>query len=82
MRDWLLLAADPTVVRRGLAFSAIVGTVLVAVNHGDALLQGDISLMRAVKILVTMLIPYCVSTISSVGAMQEARREQTRAKRV
>jgi hypothetical protein len=82
MREWLQLAADPCVVRRGIAFSAIVGTVLVAVNHGDALLNGDISLMRLVKILVTMLIPYCVSTISSVGAMQEAQREQNRAARV
>jgi hypothetical protein len=30
------------------------------------------------KIAITMLIPYCVSTVSSVGAMQTARREQRR----
>jgi hypothetical protein len=82
MREWLRLAADPTVVRRGLAFSAVVGTVLVAVNHGDALMQGDISIMRAVKMIVTMLIPYCVSTISSVGAMQTARRDRETAPRI
>lgn len=74
MRDWLRIAADPTVVRRGLAFSASVGTLLVAVNHGDALLDGDVSLMRIVKIFVTMLLPYIVSTISSVGAMRAARQ--------
>ncbi len=79
MREWLRLAADPIVVRRGLAYSATIGTVLVAVNHGDALLRGDISSMRIVKILVTMVIPYCVSTMSSVGAMREARHARDRA---
>lgn len=79
MHEWLKLAADRSVVRRGLAFSAIVGTVLVGVNHGDALLNGDVSAARLMKIVVTMLIPYCVSTVSSVGAMQTARREQERA---
>jgi hypothetical protein len=78
MREWLQLASDRSVVVRGLAFSAIVGTVLVAVNHGDALLNGDISAARLTKIVVTMLIPYGVSTVSSVGAMQNARREQGR----
>lgn len=81
MREWLRLAADPTVVRRGLAFSAVVGTVLVAVNHGDALTKGDISVMRAVKIVVTMLVPYCVSTISSIGAMQTPQRDRESAPR-
>jgi hypothetical protein len=78
MREWLQLATDRSVVIRGLAFSAIVGTVLVVVNHGDALMNGDISAARLMKIAITMLIPYCVSTVSSVGAMQTARREQRR----
>jgi hypothetical protein len=52
--------------------------VLVVVNHGDALMNGDISAARLMKIAITMLIPYCVSTVSSVGAMQTARREQGR----
>ena len=82
MREWLQLAADPTVVRRGLMFSLVVGTVLVGVNHGDALLKGDTSLMRVVKIVVTMLIPFCVSTVSSVGAMQTARRDRETAPRM
>jgi hypothetical protein len=78
MHEWLQLASDRSVVLRGLAFSAIVGTVLVVVNHGDALMNGDISAARLMKIAITMLIPYCVSTVSSVGAMQTARREQGR----
>ena len=78
MREWLRLASDRSVVLRGLAFSAIVGTVLVVVNHGDALMNGDVSAARLMKIVITMLIPYCVSTVSSVGAMLTARREQRR----
>jgi hypothetical protein len=59
-------------------FSLVVGTVLVGVNHGDALLNGDVSFARIVKTFVTMLIPFCVSTVSSVGAMQTARHDQPR----
>jgi hypothetical protein len=78
MREWLQLSCDRSVVLRGFAFSAIVGTILVVVNHGDALMNGDVSTARVMKIVITMLIPYCVSTVSSVGAMQTARREQRR----
>jgi hypothetical protein len=81
MDEWLRLAADSTVVRRGLIFSAAVGSVLVAVNHGDALLRGDVSVMRVLKILVTMFIPYCVSTISSVGAMRTQQQQREPAAR-
>jgi hypothetical protein len=79
MREWLRLASDRGVVRRGLTVAAVVGSVLVAVNHGDALLNGDVSLMRVVKIVITMMIPYGVSVSSSVGATQSARREHQQA---
>lgn len=44
----------------------MVGAVLVAINHGDALLCGDVSPGRALRIILTALVPYCVSTYSSV----------------
>jgi hypothetical protein len=58
------------VVRRALLFAVTVGPVLVAINHGDALLAGELGAGRLLKIGLTMLVPYAVSTISSVLAMR------------
>ena len=75
MREWLRLAFDGSVVRRALMVAAVAGSVLVVVNHGEALLHGDRSLTRIVKVISTMMIPYWVSVAASVGAIQSARRQ-------
>ena len=64
------------VVRRACMFFVIVGGILIAINHGDALLRGDVDSTRAVKMMLTPLVPYMVSTISSVGAIRSAARER------
>ena len=70
--EWLRLASNPSVVRRASAVAVVVGTVLVAINHGDAIVRGDFSLGRGVRVLLTVLVPYCVSTYSSVGFLRDA----------
>jgi hypothetical protein len=47
-----------------------VGTVLTAINHGDALLRGQLDAVRLFRIGLTVVVPYCVSTASSVAAMR------------
>ena len=42
-------------------------------NHGDAILKGDVSRGRLFKMALTVLVPYVVSTLSSVGAMREKK---------
>jgi hypothetical protein len=54
---------------------AIVGAILITINHGEAILRGDVTPGRLVQMALTLLVPYCVSTASSVGAMRAARRE-------
>lgn len=49
----------------------LVGTLLVAINQGDALVAGAFNLALAAKALLTYLVPYCVSTWSSVGALRD-----------
>lgn len=69
-RSWLRLALTPSVIRRGLAYAVIVGVILIVINHGDALLRGEVSAGRAWRMGLTVLVPYVVSTLSSVGAMR------------
>ena len=68
----LRLALHPAVVRRALLFGATVGPVLIAINHADAILLGDVSSGRLLKMGLTVLVPYAVSTISSVMALRDA----------
>lgn len=64
------LATSWPVVRRALGYGVVVGIVLIAINHGDALLRGDIDGVRLLKMSLTPLVPYAVSTLSSVQAMR------------
>jgi len=75
MKDGFQQASDGAVVRRALWCMAIVGAVLITINHGDALVAGEVSGKRLIQIGLTLLVPYCVSTVSSVGAMRAFRRQ-------
>ena len=69
MTQWLTCATAAPVVRRAVASALVVGPLLVAINHGDAILAGDVSAGRLFKIALTLLVPYAVSTFSSVQAV-------------
>lgn len=68
--SFLQIATRPAVVRRALGMAAVVGPILIAINHGDRLLVGEIDAVRLFKMSLTFLVPYCVSTASSVGAIR------------
>ena len=64
------LAFRRDVVVRAVKVALVVGTLLIAINHGDALLAGEIDGARGLKMLLTLFVPYAVSTYSSVGALR------------
>jgi hypothetical protein len=68
--SFFAVATRPSVVRRALGYAVVVGAVLVTINHGDALLAGEVSGKILLKIGLTVCVPYCVSTASSVGAIR------------
>lgn len=72
MSRWLALAASSGVVRRALILAVVVGSLLAAINHGDAILAGAMTPGRWARVALTYLVPYVVSTISSVGALRHA----------
>jgi hypothetical protein len=72
------MATAGSVVRRALGYAVVVGTVLIVINHGDAILAGHLDGPRVLKMALTVLVPYCVSTASSVGAMLERPARENR----
>jgi hypothetical protein len=72
---WFKLAAHPATVRRALITAAVVGCVLIAINHGPAILAGKVDRFRAFQMGLTFLVPYSVSTISSVSTRRELARK-------
>jgi len=73
LQTWLRLASYPATVRRARITSLIVGTILVAINHGPALVAGQLTGERLFQIFLTFLVPYTVSTVSSVATRYEMR---------
>jgi hypothetical protein len=74
-RDWIAVAREPSIVARASKYAVVVGAILIAINHGDALLAGDLDARRLLKMGLTVLVPYTVSTLSSVGATLRFRAE-------
>ena len=68
--SWFEVATSRPVVRRASIYFVVVGSVLIAINHGDALVRGDVDGVRLFKMILTPLVPYVVSTLSSVSAIR------------
>ena len=79
--SFLALALSPRVVRRALFYALVVGAVLIAINHGDALLAGQVGAGRLWKMGLTVLVPYAVSTLSSVGALRSVGTPSAQSRR-
>jgi len=75
MDSRLQLAVRPSVVRRALLYAVVVGAILITINHGPALVRGEVSAGRVVQMGLTVMVPYFVSTLSSVGAIRRMSRD-------
>ena len=75
LHEWLKSASHPATIRRACATSLMVGTLLVAINHGQAIIAGQITQERIFQMLLTVAVPYMVSTASSVATRHELRQE-------
>jgi hypothetical protein len=75
VKSWLESAAEPSVRNRALKVAVLVGTILVLINQGDVLLAGQASGKTWLQIVLTYMVPYCVSTFASVQAIRQHLRE-------
>jgi hypothetical protein len=69
------------VVLTAIKVALVVGTVLALINHGPALLALELSCQQMLQIALTYLVPYGVSTYSSVKMLknQPVRPHNTQA---
>jgi hypothetical protein len=54
--------AHPPMLRRSLLTALVVGTILVAINQGNVLLDGRFPAALWWKIPLTFAVPFCVAT--------------------
>ena len=69
MANWIAIALRTDVFLRSIKVAAIVGTILVAINQGDAILNGEFTPEFAWKVPMTYMVPYLVSTYASVSSI-------------
>ncbi len=77
IREWLHIASRKPIVMRGCKYGLVVGSILIIINHGNAIADGTVDSTRLVQMMLTLLVPYCVSTASSVGAVIDHHKGKT-----
>lgn len=75
MKEFLSLCFTSQIIKRASVTALVVGAILIIINHGDALLHGQIDTIRLFKIILTVFVPYIVSTTSSVSAILNIREK-------
>jgi hypothetical protein len=71
--EWLACCVSKPVIRRAILSALIVGSILVMINHSDALLHGQFDRIRVFRIGLTVMVPYIVSTVSSASTIMSMR---------
>jgi len=64
------IALSREVVVTALKVSLVVGTILALINHGAGIIQLALTGESILQIALTYLVPYSVSTYSSVQAIR------------
>lgn len=70
----LQLVAKPPVLKRAAVMAIVVGCVIAVVNHGDKIASNEMTAPDWIRVGITFLVPYTVSTLSSVLALREQER--------
>ena len=73
--QFLKVAREPSILKRSIKVSLVVGTILMFINHGDKIFTGGVDSTILFKILLTYCVPFCVSTQASVSATLQSRKK-------
>ena len=58
-------------VKRAIIISIVVGSILVTINQGEIIYEGKAGWFTVLHILLNLIVPYAVSTVSSVLAISD-----------
>ena len=61
------------VLLTAIRIAIVVGTILALINHGSAILAMDLNEVQLMQIGLTYLVPYAVSTYSSISMLARQR---------
>jgi len=64
------------ILRRAFKVSLVVGTILMIINHGDAIVAGEVGVNRLIKILLTYCVPFLVSLYAGFSALKNKNETQ------
>lgn len=81
MKQWLQLALSRNVVGSALVMAFIVAPILVLINQGEHIFGQDSSDFSWTKVILTFLVPYMVSTVSSVNTLRRSGDKQKNPRR-
>ena len=75
-RRFLGALVDPTLMPTALKVSAVVGSLLFAINHGEAVARGQMTCNRWLSGLLTYLVPYGVNIHGQVASRDAANQRE------
>ena len=61
IRGYLAAIIDPTMAPMALRVAVVVGTILFAINHGNAVAQSKMTRARWLSVVLTYGVPYAVN---------------------
>ena len=69
MKKWLKIALRRDILLRSLRVALVVGTILVLINYTDRFMKHALCVFDLVKMGLTYLVPFSVSTHAAVSAL-------------
>ena len=72
-RCFVCAATHRPLLQRSAKTAAVVGTVLVLINVGPALVAGELSYSMLWRIPLNYLVPFCVATWGALGNARSGR---------
>jgi len=80
IKGYIASLFDPEFISTGLKTALFVGSLLFLINHGPALLRGEMSRERWISVLLTYAMPYLVNVYGQYSyrlklSLQPIRRE-------
>jgi len=75
--SFISLMFSKEVLPRAIKVALLVGTLLALINHGDKIISMSLTNQDYIKLALTYLVPYAVSSWSAVSAIISSKGPST-----